>query len=305
MYLKICRKAIICVYAICARVERRGNVNINLPNSRLVWSRNLHRPTSFTLIELPVVRKRECRVAFTLIELLVVVAIIALLIAILLPSLSQAREQARRAVCASNLHQWVLIWSAYATENDGYLPPTGIVLPIGNNTIYHLNHLPGHRDDVMPPIRSILEDYGLVPGLNDCPSQILDSPPIAQWDGQVPPWGYEQGIVCRTEYNMIMNIEDASHFNWMKDGKGGENVVRVESLKGSPGMIVTMADRNLMNGFWGAWANHANTYGQPTFEEMESIVDGSNVQYADGHVIWHSNSQVKARLSAGQGWTYW
>jgi prepilin-type N-terminal cleavage/methylation domain-containing protein len=47
------------------------------------------------------------RRGFTLIEVLVVVAIIALLIAILLPALKSAREQARNAVCVSNLKQCV------------------------------------------------------------------------------------------------------------------------------------------------------------------------------------------------------
>jgi len=59
---------------------------------------------------------------FTLIEVLVVVAIIALLVAVLLPSLSQAREQSRRVVCGSNMHQHLIVVMMYAHDNKGKFP---------------------------------------------------------------------------------------------------------------------------------------------------------------------------------------
>jgi len=61
------------------------------------------------------------RAAFTLIELLVVVAIIALLIAILLPSLSKARDEAKRSVCLSQLRQLATAWSVYTIDERGAL----------------------------------------------------------------------------------------------------------------------------------------------------------------------------------------
>ena len=64
------------------------------------------------------------RVGFTLIELLVVVAIIALLVSILLPSLSQARELARRSLCMSNLHHIGMGIHMYANDNKGWSPRT-------------------------------------------------------------------------------------------------------------------------------------------------------------------------------------
>ena len=45
------------------------------------------------------------KLAFTLIELLVVIAIIAILAAILFPVFAQARENARKSACLSNMHQ--------------------------------------------------------------------------------------------------------------------------------------------------------------------------------------------------------
>jgi prepilin-type N-terminal cleavage/methylation domain-containing protein/prepilin-type processing-associated H-X9-DG protein len=62
------------------------------------------------------------RRAFTLIELLVVIAIIAVLAGLLFPVFARAREQARRAVCTSNLKQVLLGFRMYADDHDGAWP---------------------------------------------------------------------------------------------------------------------------------------------------------------------------------------
>jgi len=65
---------------------------------------------------------------FTLIELLVVISIIALLMAILAPVSQIARQQARTALCGSNIKQLTLGLFVYETENQ--------ILPYGfHNTL--------------------------------------------------------------------------------------------------------------------------------------------------------------------------
>lgn len=77
-----------------------------------------------------IVHSRQCKATmalqihhgFTLVELLVVIAIISMLIAILLPSLSKARESARKIVCASNSRQVFMIASVWITDSKERLP---------------------------------------------------------------------------------------------------------------------------------------------------------------------------------------
>src|ERR1043166_6313110 len=69
----------------------------------------------------PAINSRA-KLAFTLIELLVVIAIIAILAALLLPALARAKHSAKKALCSSNMRQWVVALAIYAGDNRNYFP---------------------------------------------------------------------------------------------------------------------------------------------------------------------------------------
>jgi prepilin-type N-terminal cleavage/methylation domain-containing protein len=83
-----------------------------------------------------IIKPLTSRGGFSLIELLVVIAILALLLAILSPALYQARQHARRAACAANLHQVGVAIHLYAQDFGDSIPfgPSG--RPVTGSNFY-------------------------------------------------------------------------------------------------------------------------------------------------------------------------
>src|SRR5881392_2732747 len=117
---------------------------------------------------------RKCnarKTGFTLVELLVVIGIIALLIAILLPSLSKAREQAKRVACGSNVRQFCAALIMAANENKGRL------MDVGNRNGQWDDSGNTYKNDevqvIHPAARdTLVEKYGMTRKVFFCPSNL-------------------------------------------------------------------------------------------------------------------------------------
>ena len=113
------------------------------------------------------------RKAFTLIELLVVIAIIAILAAILFPVFSRARENARRASCASNLKQLGIAFMMYTQDYDERLPGVTIGTPGENETggwVYFTHFDAPGRASVIDVTKGALYPYVKNSQVYVCPS---------------------------------------------------------------------------------------------------------------------------------------
>ena len=72
------------------------------------------------------------RRGFTLIELLVVISIIAVLASLVAPAVQSARRTARKVQCLNNMRQVGLATIAFASSNNGQLPPVVQSLTLTN-----------------------------------------------------------------------------------------------------------------------------------------------------------------------------
>jgi prepilin-type N-terminal cleavage/methylation domain-containing protein/prepilin-type processing-associated H-X9-DG protein len=121
-------------------------------------------------------RRRPGMGAFTLIELLVVIAIIAILAAILFPVFAQAREQARKTTCLSNLKQLGIGMMMYATDYDDQAVPWN--LRLNNKNLYDANGVSLSWDRLIQP-------YVKSNAVLACPSDTGSTKPVLPGIGLV------------------------------------------------------------------------------------------------------------------------
>jgi prepilin-type N-terminal cleavage/methylation domain-containing protein/prepilin-type processing-associated H-X9-DG protein len=120
--------------------------------------------------------ERPYRSAFTLVELLIVIAIIALLVSILLPAAGRIRDQARMAVCLSNLRQLAGLQMQYVADSKGYAMPAGYVKDpsTGGNSENYATLIVNLKYLRAPSAKTITDGVVSEPSVFQCPSGIID-----------------------------------------------------------------------------------------------------------------------------------
>lgn len=141
-------------------------------------------------------RRRSNGSGFTLIELLVVIAIIALLVSILVPSLSAARELARRAVCGTALKSVGIGVGMYSQEWAEAVPPCKFFTNFGgaDSELFWADKIVQYFDsEARPPVQG---EFGAVSSSVGCQPE---SGNYAVSFGQNPKVRYSRKMSCASQ----------------------------------------------------------------------------------------------------------
>lgn len=222
---------------------------------------------------------------FTLIELLVVIAIITILAAILFPVFARARENARRASCASNLKQLALSSFMYAQDNGGKLLCTNTLDTIWSGGT-------GWKP---------LEPYIKNPQVLLCPSAKKSSSSSRQQN---------YGMASAFGGRLRDTIAISDQFNSYPLDAIPYPSLTVMLGETSVATVGTKTSENNPAGCTGTWfANPTSSGGSAVFSTLSRCnsmanlhqtrhFDGSNYAFLDGHVKWIKSDIVDAVFAA-------
>ncbi len=228
---------------------------------------------------------------FTLIELLVVIAIIAILAAILFPVFAQARENARKISCTSNLKQLGLAVGMYVQDYDETFP----CVTANNNP-----PIPGApfegwiQNDIVFLIQPYVKSYQVF----FCPDRPLTTNPNGDFCNPgsgtpQPVWGY--GYNWSSGYGPGGN----PHSLWnqgdgcvMADTASGTLPGRSIAAVNFPAQFIILGDsadtprQTLHTAVYDTRCNPSSGWNSdmPTGARHNG---GNNFAFADGHVKWY------------------
>lgn len=224
--------------------------------------------------------------AFTLIELLVVVAIIGILAGILFPVFARAREKARQASCASNLHQIGLASIQYEQDYDDHTLPAYTGGPVAGAYYYWWAYIDqfGNANGA----KGLLQPYMRNQRVQSCPSFTLSAPLYGNTG-----YGYNSDYLSPPAITIALNGFPATNcantdgYGDCLDAIGNDYLVPVPLARiNAPADTVEMADAAQLDFSTGklepATFLSAPTDNYPTFHGRHNGI--GNILWMDGHV---------------------